>query len=314
MSGSTLSYARKRGMAAIAVSAVIIVLAGCSRGPSAVGVTMEHDGMERSYRVYVPSAYSEAAPVPLVLVLHGRLGSGRNIERWSRFTPVAEEAGFIAVYPDGINRQWNNGRSPDARNMTVSHIDDTGFLLALIETLKEQYAIDAGAVFATGMSNGGMMSHRLAFDAPGVFAAVAPVVSAIPEGQAEAWCEGPPVPILMINGTDDWLVPWEGGEMFGREGFGSVLSPRDTAALWARRNGCSPEPETVSLPASSRGSQVFIETYDCADAPVVLYRIEGGGHTWPGGSRFQFRVLLGTINRDFEASRAIWEFFHAARR
>ena len=288
------------------------LLVGCTRGPSSVPQSLTHDGIERSYRIHVPSSYDEATPVPLVLVLHGRLGTGRSVERWTRFTPVAEEHGFIVVYPDGINRQWNNGRDPDSRNMTVSEVDDVGFLLALIDQLGEQYTIDSSAVFVTGMSNGGMMSHRLATDAPDVFAAIAPVVSSIPEGQAEAWSEGPPVPVLMINGTNDWLVPPEGGNMFGREGYGVVLSAQDTEALWAVRNGCAEAVITEIEPASRR-SRVYIETYACEDAPLVVYQIEGGGHTWPGGVRFQLQWVLGPVNRDFEASRVIWEFFDANR-
>lgn len=293
---------------------VLAALAGCSRGPVSAPHEIEHDGRTRTYRVYVPDACNEASPCALVFVLHGRYGTGRSVERWSRFSAVAADEGFIAVYPDGIDRQWNNGRSPDARNMTVADVNDTGFLLALLATLQEEFPIDADSVFTTGISNGGMMAHRLAHDAPGTFAAIAPVVTAIPEGQAAAWAEGPPVPVLMINGTDDWLVPWEGGEMFGREGFGKVLSVADTVALWAGRNGCGGEPATETLPARSRRSHVLVETHACTQAPVVLYRVEGGGHTWPGGARFQFSWLLGTINRDFDASRVIWAFFKANSR
>src|SRR5690606_13289857 len=104
------------------------------------------------------------------------------------------------------------------------------------------------------------------------------------------------------------------GALFGREEYGRILPPPETAAWWAARNGCSGEREVTALPASSRGSQVFVESFVCSGDPVVFYRIEGGGHTWPGGARRQFRLLLGTINRDFEASRVIWEFFRDNRR
>ena len=276
-----------------------------------------HDGVPRSYHIHVPSGYDEAAPVPLVLALHGGRGTGSRLERLTGLTPIAEEEGFIVVYPNGINQQWNDGVGLRVSGYPPATADDTGFLLALIEALSQEYAIDPGAVFVTGASNGGTMAFVLACEAPSVIAGIAPVMTSLATVLEATCTHGPPVPLLMIHGTKDSFVPYEGGAVLNRPKlFGEVLGVEATLAIWASRNGCMGGPTVTPLPGGPDGedARVFVETFDCADAPMVLYRVEGGGHTWPGGSRFQLPWLLGPVNRDFDASRVIWEFFEANRR
>jgi polyhydroxybutyrate depolymerase len=270
-------------------------------------------GLQRTYDVHIGSSYDRTRPTPLLIVLHGGGGTGQGMIKLTKFNAIADRENFIVVYPDGFEKHWNDGRGVQWEAQT-ENVDDVGFISALIDRLSDELNIDAKKVYVTGISNGGMMSHRLGCELSQKIAAIAPVASNIPVNMASVWSPSRPVPVLIINGTDDPLERWEGGEirLFGKN-YGVVLSVADTVKFWVEKNQCSASPTITQLPDKdpSDGTRVRTETYGgCQDnAEVVLYAIEGGGHTWPGGLQYLPEWIIGKTCRDFDASEVIWQFF-----
>lgn len=194
------------------------------------------------------------------------------------------------------------------------NIDDVGFLSHLINQLVKDLQLDPTRVYVTGVSNGALMAHRLACERPEVFRAIAPVIGAMPANIAPRCTPSRPVPVLMINGTEDTLAPWEGGEIrFGRTKLGEKLSVPQTVSLWVKLNGCPPTPTVTYEPDRDPrdGTRVRKESYSpCREGTeILLYAIEGGGHTWPGGFQYLPERLVGKTSRDIDAGEIIWQFF-----
>jgi polyhydroxybutyrate depolymerase len=178
----------------------------------------------------------------------------------------------------------------------------------LLDSLRRELPADSRRIFATGISNGAGMSFRLACDLPGTFAAIAPVAGALP-AELEDRCAGvAPVSLLMFQGTDDRLMPYQGGDLTHRRG--RILPVTTTASLFAQVNGCAEEPMVAAQPDTvTDGTRVRRSTYPgCRDGrEVVLFTIEGGGHTWPGGPPVGRSV--GRVTRDLDATRVMLDFF-----
>lgn len=263
------------------------------------------DERTRSAGVYIPEAYEASSDAfPLVIVMHGAGGNGSGIESISGFNDLAESEGFIAVYPDGISGVWNDGRTGSVQ---LREIDDVAFIEQMIDFLSGKLNIDARRIYATGYSMGAMMSYRLACEVPERIAAVAGVASTMPEYVAPMCVNRMPVPVMIVQGTDDTVVPWT-GYMAGRGGY---MSAADSLRYWGWHNNCqtysgiSPQ-EAVE----DDGTLVLTQRYtDCTDgADVVLYGIYYGGHTWPGHP-FGSPDTLGVTSMRIDASRVIWAFF-----
>jgi len=275
---------------------------------------LTHDGRRRGYRLYVPESVS-TGPAPLVFVLHGSRGTGELIARITRFDATADRAGCIACYPDGYERHWNDGRNVVAHSAHELNVDDVGFVLKLIEIISDQHEIDRDRVYIAGASNGAMMTYRMLFEAPGIFAAVAGVMCPLHVPYAHEDKPDHPEPVLMIHGTADPIVPYEGGYIGEDEEWkgklGEVLSVRDAVDYWVRVNDCNalPEEERIVPESKDNPMAVWRETYSGPAAEVVLYTVQGGGHTWPGGQQYAPESLIGKTCRAFSASDHIWEFF-----
>jgi polyhydroxybutyrate depolymerase len=275
-----------------------------------------HDGMERTYALYVPSSYDEKTSYPLLIILHGGGGTGEGMVKLTNngFNTLAEKEGFIIVYPDGIENHWNDGRGLTQYRVHRENIDDVGFISDLIDHLSNELNIDTARVFAAGISNGGMMAQRLACELTDRIAAVGVIASAMSENLHSFCKPSQPIPVLLISGIEDPLVPFEGGEvgLFGKK-YGAVLSVAKTKEFWIENSSCSPKPQTtyepdVDLPD---GTRVRKEVYGgCSeDAEVVLYIIEGGGHTWPGGLQYLPVRIIGRTSKDIDANMILWDFF-----
>ena len=165
--------------------------------------SMQHGGVTRSYRLYVPPSYTGTVPVPLVFNLHGYTSNATQQEFYSGMNAVADTAGFIVCYPDGINNAWNSGFTPPYH----SGVDDVGFISALIDLLGTAYNVNLARVYACGMSNGGYMSFRLACDLDERIAAVASVTGSMSTLQASNCTAARAVPVCQIHGDDDQTVP-----------------------------------------------------------------------------------------------------------
>jgi polyhydroxybutyrate depolymerase len=272
---------------------------------------MEHAGRQRTVRIYPEPRLTVAAP--LILVLHGGGGSASSMELLTRaaFNRIADREGAIVVYAEGVDRHWNDGRDlPETA--ARENVDDVGFILALIEEVARRQPLDRGRIYATGISNGGFMSMRLACDAAETFAAVAPVTAVLSEKLGARCAPARPVAIMIVNGTEDPLVPWAGGEVkvLGVS-RGAVWSADRTFERWLELDGCSRSrrggARTDNNPADK--TVVVVHRERCrVDVEVRLYEIQGGGHTWPGGVAYASERLVGRVSQEMDASREIWTF------
>ncbi len=268
------------------------------------------DGLERNIHVFIPPGYAaDSAPVPLLLALHGAGGSGQGIASFSGFNELATEAGFIVVYPDGYNGAWNDAR-PDAR---VLRVDDVRFLSLTIDFLVERLNIDTDRIYAAGYSMGGMMAFRLGCQLRDKIAAVASVASTFPAYQLDSCLFAAPVPVLVVQGTEDSVIPVEGY----RDQFGNrlMMSADETMRYWSETNGCQTGVRLQFLPDADAedGTRVRRESYDGCAASTELLRVQGGGHTWPGHP-IETTFELGVTSMDIDASAEVWRFFEAHTR
>ena len=260
-------------------------------------------GRKREYLLYVPRSYDPSKPTALVISLHGAAMWGAAQKETSQWNRVADEHGFIVVYPSGEGgggpRVWHEGAG-------AAPARDVRFISELIDTLEARYNIDARMIYANGLSNGGGMSFALSCMLPGRIAAVGMVGAAhlLPF----SWCpDTAPVPMIAFHGTADRAVPYQGGfSWVGPERFPSI--PAFTAS-WARRNRCGTNPvESVVATDVTRR-----EYTNCAGgAAVVLYTITGGGHTWPGGRPLP-EWFAGPTSTSIDATRLMWAFFREHR-
>jgi polyhydroxybutyrate depolymerase len=230
------------------------------------------------------------------------------------FNTLADKEGFMVVYPDGIENHWNDGRAAVRYRTIREKIDDVGFISALIDYLVKERRVDKNRVYVTGISNGAMMSFRLACELTGKIAAIAPVAGNLPDDLAPHCSPARPIPVLMISGTADPLMPWGGGEAGSRRvKVGRVLSVAQTLKFWAAHNQCSPTPAiTWESPRDPRdGTRVRKEVYGGGQegAEVILYAIEGGGHSWPKGHQYLPEIFVGKTSQNLDANEVIWNFF-----
>ncbi len=285
--------------------------------PAASCYAVRYDGTKRTLRVYVPAGHG--GPLPVVLVLHGAGGTGGGME-WltgGGFDRIADRDGAIVVYPDGIGHSWNDGR-PDVNSRAVGeHVDDVGFLAGLARELGTLHAVDLARVYVTGISNGGLMSYRLACDAARVFAAAAAVAANFSTQLAPQCNPDRPIPVLIMNGTEDPIMPWNGGAVRVLWlKHGTVLSAPDTAARWLALDHCAPlAPRGAPLTAVPEdGTAAQLHSASCSgEAAVQLYEIRGGGHTWPGGKPYLSARLIGRVSHALDANQVVWGFFRQHR-
>ena len=281
-----------------------IQAAAAPADPVASQITM--GGEVRTYWMYAPASLDKAKPAPLLFVLHGSAGSGEDMMTITQrgFERIADKEKFVVVYPDALERRWND------QDGTV---DDAGFLLAVVDKLAAELLIDKKQVYVAGISNGGMMAQRMACEFSDRVAGIAIVAGSMPEVLAGKCKPARPLPVIIFHGVEDPIVPWNGGAVAGFEDFGKVLSVRKTAEFWAANSRC--REAAVGAPEPDRdlgeGTRVRLEKFaDCASkAEVSLVVIEGGGHTWPGGYQYLPERFIGKTSRDIDANRIIWDFF-----
>ena len=279
----------------------------------------KHDGILRDVGVFDPRTIEREELRPLVVVLHGGLGEDDDTVSLSfgKLNGLASDDDFLVAYPLGIGGHWNDGRNVESYYSQRAGVDDVGFLTTLISDLLAKKQIDPEAVFVVGVSDGAMMANRFACERGGMLRGMTAVIGSMPRNVARrrSRCSKKPLSVLMINGTDDPIVPWDGGEVeFEGAQLGVVIPVRRTFAFWSRHNRCGEAVQSM-IPDFSPNDGTRIERSKataCADdTKVELFAVRGAGHTWPSGWQYLPESMVGKTSHDIDAAVASWRFFQS---
>ena len=229
-------------------------------------------GQNRTYYLHTPASPSQ--PLPLVVALHGSGMQGKQMADKTALSKLADQAGFVVVYPDGLKQKWNvSGKDPE---------DNVAFVHALIEQVQKVRSIDPQRIYVVGLSNGGILAQKLACEAPDDIAAIATVAASLPIQFSSRCQTKKPIPLLMVNGTADAIVPWQGGEAPNiRVGRDLAIPPIPTVInFWKQHNKCSAPPKVEQV-----SNVVEVTDYQScqANSEVMLVALKGAGHVWAGG-------------------------------
>ncbi|MFZ4079905.1 MAG: alpha/beta hydrolase family esterase [Pirellula sp.] len=283
-----------------------------------------YDGQVREFTVYLPPAHNkqppqeQASPLPVVFAFHGVMMNGETMAKMTLLHELGNRCNFIVVYPEGdghgVFRTWNAG----GRTGRLERIaeDDVGFVRCIVGDLQKRYSVDPQRIHATGFSNGAMLCFRLAVEAPEIFASIAPVAGtlAVPTNCATRY-----VPTLLIHGTEDKVVPWDGPNLKTPKNLDFYSVPQ-TLHAWKKllmtKGELSSANELVCsverlADCKKDGTRVEVERYaidsKTDDADLQFVRVIGGGHTWPGGENREW--VVGKTSDEFSANQMMWEFF-----
>jgi polyhydroxybutyrate depolymerase len=272
-------------------------------------------GVRHQAFIYTPTTYKPATKMPVILVFHGLGGSSRDMPVYTGMNGAAERNGFIVVYPNGSGSRWDDG-------FTAGDKGDVAFIQDLLAALPSVVNIDQRHVYACGMSNGGFFSERLACEIPEKISAIA-VVAATGFNSVMSRCSSPAVPVMFFVGTDDPLIPYDASKMMlasrlpgggadlagALTQMGGLYSASQAVDYWLKRNGSNPNPRSHNIPHLNRDAgRVLCEDYGSGRNEVVVYTVENGGHTWPGGLPV-LENKLGVTSQDINASDLICQFF-----
>lgn len=282
----------------------------------------------RTYSYYIPSSYDGSEAVPLLFSFHGMGSSGVEQIDLTKFDELAEQEGFIAVFPDSTNLprdeespcypslialenanpvfasidliQWNIGT-----NLSLQYcagVDDVGFASDMVAWFGDNYNIDESRIYATGMSNGAQFSHYVALMLPDTFAGIAPVCSPLTTNMT--WESVTPTTVIMMMGPTDPIVPYDGNAL------ASIYSMNDTVDFWLDVDGIPLETEPIETVWGPTGSDTtvvhrYVYSGGTDGTQVILFKIEGGGHTWPGGPLYS--PLVGIVTTHIDGSALIWK-------
>ncbi len=273
---------------------------------------------DRSYQLYTPAnATQNSRARPLVIVFHGGGGTAKGIARdvGRSLHKIADRDGFFVAYPNAVDKMWDLGAGVISESFAV-RIDDRSFFGDLIDELVHALPIDDRRIFATGISRGGQASYFVACAYADRIRAIAPVAMPMPVYMLKECAQAPSTGIVILNGTEDPLVPYDGGRIkVGKRERDEVLSTADTLEFWRSKNQCSAEATDERVINTKRDRMQVRRTSweSCEHDPVVLYRIEGGGHTWPSGRQYLPRFVVGRVNKDINGAHEVWSFFSQFR-
>jgi len=297
--------------------------------------TITVDGVDRTYVVHLPRGYDEKQHYPVVVLLHGANQQADDMERLTRFNELADKDSVIAVYPNSLHGSWNFGvtetvkvyrrgpygrpgwgyprryppppREGERERQRPARADDIDFFNRMLDRLATRYSVDTTRIYFSGLSEGGFMTMKVGCGLSDRVAGIATVGAAMPKTMI--CVPSRPLPVIMINGTSDPVVKYDGG--VGKHGRVHTISVEDTAKQWAKLNRCSEKPEKGKLPERVKGGmETKIDTFTgCSEnAEVALYSVKGAGNTWPGGEQYEVEDTIGKTSQDFSANEVIWSF------
>lgn len=287
----------------------LVLLLACTPAGT-IRVDLDHAGEARNYYLRVPESAGQGAPV--IVGLHGggtqSARKGRRFGAFSGWDELVDREGWVGVYPSSLDGNWYDGREG-----VPGGEDELGFLDAVLDDVALRADIDPERVFVTGASNGGFMTQKLLCERAQRYRAGYSVIATMAQGLPETCAPGRPVSVAFALGTDDPLVPYEGGVV--AEDRGECVSADEALGFWRAHNACSEQATVEDLPDidPDDGSTVRVSAWSCAQGTEVrLVRQEGAGHTWPGGPQYLPVSTIGTTNRDMSASEDAFAFFTRA--
>ena len=292
--------------------ALLLVLTGAN---AAAAETITVGKVSRQYTVRLP----DTKPAPLVIVLHGNTQTGADMITRTAWPAVAKREGFGVVFPDGLNHSWADLRPTSLRagRIPPHGTDDVAFIAKLVDKLVADGSADPKRIYITGISNGGAMTMTMVCKRADLFAAAASVVINLTDQSANPCRPARPVPMLMMNGTADPLVPYKGGRGTSRFAVDGFWSVEKTLGFWRKINGCeAADASATDLAHRDPAERSTVTRIDSKCPPgrdVVLYRVNDGGHRMPGNPDARFprlaNTFLGPQNRDIDGAETIWAFF-----
>jgi polyhydroxybutyrate depolymerase len=292
---------------AVAVAALAAGLAAASpAGPLDRTIKV---GIDRHYLLVVPENVDPKAPLPLVFVFHGAGNSGAILQKGCGITELAQRKGFIAAFPDGVDKRWNGGVS-DPESLASARSDDVAFVSAMIDQIDSERRVDRRRIFATGSSNGSIFCYTLACRLADRIAAIAPISGLLGEAVAAHYHPSGPVSVISFNGTDDPLVHFAGEPRGGK----GLLSVNDTVSFWVRNNQCDTTATITKDPPSplDDGLTIIRIAYQggTGHSAVEAFVIGHGGHTWPGNHTDPtWAKTAGKTAMSISANELMWDFF-----
>ena len=303
----------KRGLCPIGLASMAALI--CCATP-AQAETLDVGGVTRTFTAQLP----DTQPAPLVIVLHGNTQTGADMADRTSWPQVAKREHFGVVFPDGLNRAWADLRPSHKRGgrLPPDGTDDAAFIVKLAEEFVADGVADPKRLYVTGLSNGGAMTMAMTCVRADLFAAAASVIINLTDEAADACHPSRPVPFLMMNGTADPLIPYQGGRGTSRFAVDGFWPTEKTLEFWRRANACETKDAGVTdLEDRDKADRTTVTRISSNCPPgrdVVLYRVNDGGHRMPGGfpdARFPRVVdlLLGPQNHDIDGAEIIWDFF-----
>ncbi len=278
-------------------------------------VELTFRGFKRDFLIHFPNGYSSSKPYPLVMAIHGAFSSATEFEKVSGFSTLADDEGFIVVYPNGIGifgflRHWNAGYC--CAYAAESQNDDVGYLKLILDSLMEKLPIDRNRIFLSGFSNGGMMAYRFAAEFPEYVAAIAAVSTTIGSKNVDAEKEWKlqkpkiPVSVLIAHGLADESIPYIGGLRPGSSKAIAFHAVDQSVEFWLKTNRCNQN----AVFRSQVNNMVEVKTWtECSDGSLVkLYSIQEWNHRWPGIHHTGKLPVDNQLNK-FDLTKIIWDFF-----
>lgn len=278
--------------------------------------TITVDGLQRRYLLHLPPQYPAGKLLPVIFAFHGGGGEYKGTPKQYNLDNLADKNGFIVVYPNAINKSWSMKGVGSRVPGSTQDIDDVHFISVLMDTLIKYNKADARKFYCTGISRGGIFSFFLASRLSDRIRAIAPVCAGIPVSISANYQFKHPTPVLMINGTADPLILYNGGE--GRFTAADAIAEQNDmlpaeqlVQKLVNLNQCNSKPKVNAMPDADPqdGCTSTKYIYQGAAADVVFIKVTNGGHTWPGGKQYLPKFIIGKLCRDFKAEEEIFNFF-----